>query len=127
MSSPLLHPAAAPCEYFFEAEGCYITELWNDVRDASVSIARARVAPGVTTRWHRVRGTVERYLVLAGSGRVEVGKEPPLLVGPGSVVLIPAGVRQRIANVGDDDLVFLAVCTPRFEREAYEDDGPSAD
>jgi mannose-6-phosphate isomerase-like protein (cupin superfamily) len=36
-------------------------------------------------------------------------------------VLIPAGVAQRIANAGDDDLVFLAICTPRFEHSAYED------
>jgi oxalate decarboxylase/phosphoglucose isomerase-like protein (cupin superfamily) len=27
---------------------------------------------------------------------------------------------QRIANIGEDDLVFLAVCTPRFTKEVYE-------
>jgi mannose-6-phosphate isomerase-like protein (cupin superfamily) len=120
MSSLLRQPADASSEYFFEREGCYITELWNDAGDPSVSIARARVTPGVATRWHRVHGTVERYVMLAGSGRVEVGDETPSVVGPGSVVLIPAGVRQRITNIGDDDLVFLAVCTPRFEHLAYE-------
>ena len=36
-------------------------------------------------------------------------------------VLIPPGTRQRIANIGDADLLFLAVCTPRFTRAAYED------
>ena len=53
--------------------------------------------------------------------RVEVGDAPPEDIGPGAVVLIPPGVRQRIANTGDADLIFLAVCTPRFARVAYED------
>jgi mannose-6-phosphate isomerase-like protein (cupin superfamily) len=35
------------------------------------------------------------------------------------VVSIPAGVRQRISNTGIDDLVFLAICTPRFVKENY--------
>lgn len=41
-------------------------------------------APGVTTRWHRVKGTSERYVILEGKGRVEVGtlaasREPEML------------------------------------------------
>ncbi|HEV7476257.1 MAG TPA: cupin domain-containing protein, partial [Burkholderiales bacterium] len=77
--------------------------------------------PGVTTRWHRVKDTAERYVILQGSGRVEVGDLPPQEVGPGDVVLIPPSVRQRIANVGDVDLILLAICTPRFRDAAYED------
>jgi len=107
-------------EYFFR-EGCWITELWNTARDGKVSVARARVEPGTTTRWHRLRRTTERYLILAGQGRVEVGKLAPRPVGAGDVVLIPPGVRQRIANTGQGDLVFLAICTPRFQGSAYED------
>ena len=110
-------------EYFFE-EGCHITEQWNRSEDAAVSIARARVPPGQTTRWHRLRGIAERYLVLQGEGRVEIGELPPQRVGPGAVVFIPPGVRQRVACVGRDDLVFLAICTPRFVAEAYEDIEP---
>ena len=41
------------------------------------------------------------------------------------MVLIPPGTRQRITNTGDADLIFLAVCTPRFTRVAYEDLEPS--
>jgi hypothetical protein len=29
--------------------------------------------------------------------------------------------RRRIANSGATDLIFLALCTPRFLAEAYED------
>lgn len=101
-------------------ERCHILELSNDADDPQMSIARARVVPGVTTRWHRVRDTVERYVILDGSGLMEVGDHPPQEVQAGDVVLIPPSVRQRIANTGDTDLVFLAICTPRFVPEAYQ-------
>jgi mannose-6-phosphate isomerase-like protein (cupin superfamily) len=110
-----------PSAEFYTREGCFINELSNTPEDPAASIARARVAPGVTTRWHRLDGTVERYLILEGRGRVEVGSLPPQEVGPGDVVLIPPSCRQRIANVGDGDLIFLAICTPRFVQEAYEE------
>ncbi|MBL8251379.1 MAG: cupin domain-containing protein [Candidatus Competibacter sp.] len=112
-------PAA---EYFF-AEGCFIIEWWNTPADAAVSVARARVEPGVTTRWHRLRGVTERYLILEGQGRVELSDRPPEAVGPGAVVSIPPGMRQRIANTGSASLIFLAVCTPRFTPACYEDLG----
>jgi len=106
---------------FFTHEGCYILEISNSPDDEACSIARARVKPGVTTHWHRVRDTAERYVVLEGMGQVEVGDLAPQDVGPGDVVLIPPSIRQRIANTGKEDLVFLAICTPRFRNEAYED------
>jgi mannose-6-phosphate isomerase-like protein (cupin superfamily) len=107
-------------EYYF-VEGCHINELLNAPDDAAVSIARARVAPGVATRWHRLRDIVERYVIVSGKGRVEIGDLPGEDVTAGAVVLIPPLCRQRITNTGDEDLVFLAICSPRFRPEAYED------
>jgi mannose-6-phosphate isomerase-like protein (cupin superfamily) len=52
---------------------------------------------------------------------VEVGDLPPQEVGPGDVVIIPPDDRQRIANIGKSDLIFLCFCTPRFVPDAYED------
>ncbi len=109
-------------EYFID-EGCHIVEVSNSAADPALSLARARVEPGVTTRWHLLEGVAERYVILAGRGRVEVGDLPPQEVGVGDVVLIPPGVRQRIANSGDTDLVFFCVCTPRFDPAAYRDLG----
>ncbi|QJD30540.1 cupin domain-containing protein [Methylococcus geothermalis] len=107
-------------EYYFD-ERCYITEWWNSPADDDVSIAQARVEAGVTTRLHRLRNVTERYLILQGEGRVEIGALEPEVVGPGDVAVIPPGVSQRIANTGNTDLVFLAICTPRFTPEIYED------
>ena len=105
---------------FHTAEGCFINELSNTTDDPAVSIARARVAPGVKTRWHRVNGIAERYVIMEGTGRVEVGSLAAQEVGPGDVVLIPPACRQRIENNGKKNLVFLAICTPRFVQQAYE-------
>ena len=106
---------------FYIDEKCYITELTEPSEDPDMSIARARVEPGITTRWHRLKGTVERYYILKGRGRVEVGALPPEDVHPGDTVIIPAMCRQRITNTGPEDLIFLAICTPRFLDRVYED------
>lgn len=106
---------------FYTEEGCYIVELSNTPEDPMVSIARARVKPGRTTRWHRLQGITERYIIIEGHGCVEVGDLSPKEVGAGDVVLIPPMCRQRISNAGSEDLIFLAICTPRFLSAAYED------
>jgi mannose-6-phosphate isomerase-like protein (cupin superfamily) len=107
-------------EFYFQ-EGCHILELSNSPEDPGLSIARARVTPGMTTRWHRLTGITERYCIVDGRGRVEIGDLPPQVVTAGDVVLIPPLCRQRITNIGSVDLIFLAICTPRFTTEAYEE------
>ena len=109
-------------EYWFE-EGCWITELSNEADDPQLSVARARVAPGEKTRWHALEDITERYVILQGRGCVEVGDEPGQPVEPGDVVVIAPGLAQRIENVGREDLVFLALCTPRFRPDRYHDLG----
>ena len=121
----ILRPAEAD-EYWFE-EGCFILELSNSSADPELSIARARVPAGGRTRWHRLTATTERYLVLEGTGLLGRGDEEiPLQAG--DTAIIPPGVRQRITNTGAGDLVFLALCTPRFIEANYVglDDEPSA-
>lgn len=110
-----------PADEYYTQEGCHITEVSNSAADPELSIARARLEAGVTTRWHRLHATAERYVILEGSGRVEIGNLPPTPVTVGDVVLIPPMCRQRITNTGVEDLVFLAICTPRFSDDAYED------
>lgn len=108
-------------EYFFR-EGCFINELSNSEADEALSLARVRVRPGECTRWHRLDDRAERYLMLQGRGEVEIGELAPAGVSAWDVVVIPPGTRQRIRNIGPDDLIFVALCTPRFD-EAYYRDG----
>jgi mannose-6-phosphate isomerase-like protein (cupin superfamily) len=114
-----LLPGPFPAEFLTD-ERCRITELLNDPACPDVSLALARVAPGVTTALHALDGTVERYVILRGAGVVEVdGVAHP--VGPGDRVVIGAGLPQRVANTGATDLEFHCICTPRFRPAAYRD------
>ncbi|MBT3242236.1 MAG: cupin domain-containing protein [Bacteroidetes bacterium] len=106
-------------EYFFK-ENCYITEMHNTPEDPDVSIARVRVKPGATTNWHKLKHTTERYIIRNGEGLVEIGTNDPKVVSTGAVLVIPPNTLQRLCNTGSDDLIFLAVCTPRFIIENYE-------
>ncbi|MET0069158.1 MAG: cupin domain-containing protein [Candidatus Thiodiazotropha sp.] len=107
-------------EYFFQ-EGCFINELSNHDGDGELSIARARVEPGVRTRLHCLNRTTERYCIISGEGEVEIEGLPAQSVAAGDVVLIPPGSSQRISNRGNVDLIFIALCTPRFDPRDYVD------
>ncbi len=112
-----LIPGPFPAEFDTD-ERCAITELLNVAESPAVSLALARVAPGVTTRLHAVEGTVECYVVVEGRGLVEIdGESAP--VSAGDRVVIPAGVPQRISNTGAGTLAFYCLCTPRFRPENY--------
>ena len=109
-----------PSAEYATPERCRILESWNVASDPEVSIARARVAPGVTTAAHRLSGVTERYVIIEGRGRVAIGTGLMQDVVPGDVVIIPAGVTQHITNTGTTDLVFYCICTPRFTQDCYE-------
>jgi mannose-6-phosphate isomerase-like protein (cupin superfamily) len=115
-----IRPLDTDSEYYFE-EGCFIIEMANSANDPDVSIARARVDPGKSTRWHQLGNTTERYVIIEGQGQVEIGKELKKEVRPGDVVIIPPDQRQRISNTGTTSLIFLAICSPRFNESVYSD------
>jgi len=98
------------------SERCFITELLND--EPEVSVAHARVEPGVTTELHAL-SVSEWYVIKTGQGLMRVGDAAPFAVAPGDTVTIPKHTAQQITNTGHDDLCFLCVCTPRFSQECY--------
>lgn len=120
--APPQNPVHRPDESreYLSGEGCHILELSGAGHDPALSIARARVEPGVTTELHALDGIYERYLVVSGRGDVELETvRDRHAVHPGDVVLIPPGVPQRITNTGQEDLVFYCLCTPPWREEAY--------
>lgn len=102
-------------------ERCSVVELLNQADVPEVSVARCRVLPGVTTELHALTGAHETYLILSGEGRVDDGPAGEMRadVGPDDVVVIPPSAPQRITNTGAQDLIFLAICTARFEPSRY--------
>jgi len=118
MTSPQWLVSAAGNTEFFTDERCYITELLNCEDSPDVSIAIARVEPGVTTQLHALHDVRESYVLRKGCGLMEVNGER-YTVKSGDKVIIPAGASQRISNTGATDLEFYCVCTPRFEPSCY--------
>ena len=105
-------------EEFFIEEQCFIIDS-SDPSDDIMSIAIARVEPSVTTEFHYLDDIDERYLIISGRGISEIGDLEPQKVKSGDIVYIPAGVKQRITNIGSDDLLFYCICTPPFDEKRY--------
>ena len=101
-------------------ERCLITENYSN---ENISIAQARVKPGITTLPHHLIDVNEIYLITNGEGQVDVGDLKTTKVTSGDLIVIPAGCPQRISNIGKNDLVFYCVCTPKFTSECYRDEG----
>lgn len=97
-------------------EHCLITENYSN---EEVSIAQARVKPGITTLPHHLNSVNEIYLITSGEGQVDVGDLQSTKVSAGDLIVIPAGTSQRISNIGKNDLVFYCICTPKFTSECY--------
>ncbi len=95
ITQPRIVKAAALIEYL-TSERCFIYENWGLVSagDPAVSIARARVEPGVTTKAHHLDGAQEIYVITKGRGRVHVGSLEPAEVTEGDVVVIPPALRS---------------------------------
>lgn len=104
---------------FYTPEGCSIREISNDSGDEEVSVALARVKPGVATELHKLKDVSERYLILEGKGIIDVQGLEQARVCPGDLVRIPPDTAQRITNDGEDDLLFYCICSPPFRVECY--------
>lgn len=110
-----------PDKEFPTEERCHIIELLHNHTEEPFSIARARVEPKVTTAWHFLKNTTEYYYILSGKGLMEIGNKDVFSVFPGDLVTIPRGEAQRISNPDfEEDLIFLAICSPAFKDENYE-------
>lgn len=80
---------------------------------AEQSLAEATLAPGARTRRHYHARTEEIYVVLRGSGRMEVDGDVHDL-GAGDAVLIPPGAWHVIQAGEDGELRFLCCCAPAY-------------
>ena len=114
---------------YYTVERCHMLEVSNSEDDPNLSIAKARVAPGIITEKHLLKGVAERYIITSGYGLMTIDKKS-FAVGKGDIVIIPPDTPQQILNTGEDDLLFYCICTPRFTPSCYvpiqESDGPGA-
>jgi mannose-6-phosphate isomerase-like protein (cupin superfamily) len=80
------------------------------------SLAEATLAPGTETRPHFHARSEEIYVLLEGSGEMEVDGDSRA-VGPGDAVLIPPGAWHRIRAGEEGELRFLCCCAPAYADE----------
>ena len=115
---PLIKQLDLATEYYIK-EGCFVTEVSNSEDDPELSITRVRVEVGVTTKLHYLKSCVERSVILEGEGNIILGDLAPQKVSAGDIVIIPSSCPQCITNISNIDLIFLAICTPRFTESQY--------
>jgi mannose-6-phosphate isomerase-like protein (cupin superfamily) len=80
------------------------------------SLAEATLAPGQATQRHYHAGTEEIYVLLDGSGQMEVDGERSQVVA-GDAVLIPSGAWHQIRADESSELRFLCCCAPPYSDE----------
>ena len=105
-------------EAFVTRDGSSIRELAGlpSGNARNQSLAEATVPPGGETEEHFHRETEEIYVILAGSGEMEVDGERER-VGPGDAVLIPPRAWHQIRADGGEELRFLCCCAPPYRHE----------
>jgi mannose-6-phosphate isomerase-like protein (cupin superfamily) len=87
---------------------CWRTLISGDVtRSEALTMGIGRMPPGGALKRHRHR-QAEIYLVLEGTGSVEIGREARP-VEAGSAVFIPGDALHSLANTGVSDLRFAYV------------------
>ena len=86
------------------------------------SLAEEVLPAGASVGRHHHLETEEVYYLLAGRGRMTVGRETRE-VGAGDAVYIPRGAMHALENTGDEPIRLLLVCGPAYSREDHRMEG----
>ena len=105
--------SAERVEPFVTKDGSTIRELHHT---SLQSLAEATLEPDEATTRHYHRASEEIYVVLKGSGSLEVDGETRT-VRPGDAVLIPPGAWHTLENTGTSELRILCACAPPYSHE----------
>jgi mannose-6-phosphate isomerase-like protein (cupin superfamily) len=97
-------------EAFVTKDGSTIRELHHTEVQ---SLAEATLEPGQATQRHYHARTEEIYVVVKGSGLLEVDGETQT-IRPGDAVLIPPGAWHELENTGTSELRILCCCAPPY-------------
>jgi mannose-6-phosphate isomerase-like protein (cupin superfamily) len=84
----------------------------EELMGAGSFFARASMPPGASIGYHEQKcnpeGDYEIYYIISGKALVCCDGEESVL-GPGDLVLCPNSMWNGMTNIGDTDLVFLAI------------------
>ena len=71
-------------------------------------VSSTTLHPGKSTRGHSHAGQEEVYMIMSGSGRMQLDDNEFDISG-GEMVLIEDGVFHRVHNTGEKDLYFVCI------------------
>jgi mannose-6-phosphate isomerase-like protein (cupin superfamily) len=114
----MLKRALSDCPMFLAGDHTVLRELLHPAKHAvelRYSLAHGKLAAGRRSKWH-VLTSSEVYYFLAGQGTMAVDGETAL-VEAGSVVYVPPGAKQSLANDGTTDVEFLCLVDPAWRIE----------
>ncbi len=77
------------------------------------SLAQIVIPPGKSSSLHYHKVSQETYFILEGEGQMTVN-EVGFTLQEGQTCLIEPGEIHQISNMGEINLVFLAVCVPAW-------------
>ena len=112
------------CNYFKALDNTILCELLHPEREnedlkINYSIAHAILKAGESSLVHRLKTSIEIYYILEGNGIMHIDNESED-VQPGQVIYIPSNSKQYIENTGSNELKFLAMVYPMWDKEDEE-------
>lgn len=96
----------------FDAESAVVTLMYTNIADGGLGIVLWNLEPGQENDFHRHPETEHLHIVIAGEAEYTLADRPPVTVGVGKAVMVPAGVPHGIRNTGTQRCSYLAVTSP---------------
>lgn len=88
----------------------------NDNINFDFSLAHASLEIGEKSLCHVLEKSLEIYFILKGKGRMFIDDEDKI-VESNDTIIIPAGAKQFIENIGETKLEFLCIVSPPWSEE----------
>ncbi len=87
----------------------YEIESKEALRGHGRLFAKLVMPKGSTIGWHQHVGESETYYILSGTGSFKDNDGTVTEVGPGDICSINVGESHSLDNIGEDDLVLIAL------------------
>jgi mannose-6-phosphate isomerase-like protein (cupin superfamily) len=108
--------AQRPLKHYRWGEGC---DGWNLVDRPVLSVKQEKMPPGTSESEHYHRQARQFFFILEGRALFET-EEGAVEAGAGEGFEIEPGLRHRIRNPGNTDLVFLLCSQPSTAGDRIE-------
>ena len=114
--APAVVSAMRPLKHYTWGAGC---DGWNLVDTPELSVKQERMPPHTAEAWHYHRVARQFFFILEGTAVFETA-EGRAEVGPREGFEIAPGIKHRILNESEVDLVFVLCSQPSTVNDRIE-------